>query len=187
MMIRVPGKQDGFSLIELVVGLVITAIALALLSSVFFSNPGRSVEPILQIRATEFGQALMDEILAKKFDHNTPEGGLPACTAASCSAALGSEEGGDRSLYNDVDDYNDYCDNTAPYQNLEDAAGVDLSLSSDNFSNFSMSVCVVYDADYNGVADGAPGNAKLITIDIYPPAGAGLSGAITFSAYKGNY
>ena len=36
----------GFSLIELVVAIVLIAIALTFMANMFFSNPGRSVEPL---------------------------------------------------------------------------------------------------------------------------------------------
>lgn len=172
------GTHRGFSLIELIVGLVVMSIALTFLTTLFFSNPSRSVEPLLQIRAAQFGSALMDEILSKKFDELTPEGGMPACTA--CSVTLGADSES-RDSYDDVDDYHDSC--SAPIA-LTDALGN----SPVNYANYAMEVCVFYDDNYDGVDDGATGNtAKLITINIYLPSGSGLNAPLTFSAYKGNY
>lgn len=166
--------QSGFTLIELVVGIVVMAIALTLLTSVFFASPGRSVEPLLQIRAAEFGQALMDEILSKKFDELTPEGGIPACIA--CSGIMGSEDE-TRDKYDDVDDYNDSCGSPI---DLADA----LDNTPPNFTGYTMDVCVSYD---NFDDNGGSTNGKLIIVKIYLPAGTGLGEPITFSAYKGNY
>ncbi|MGK0499036.1 MAG: MSHA pilin protein MshD [Oceanicoccus sp.] len=186
--------QQGFTLIEIVVTIVVIAISLTFLSSIFFASVGRSVEPILQIRAAEFSQALMDEILAKDFDENTPVGGVPACStlgvaaATDCTAqnALGSDEGalpGSRSLFDDVDDYDAYCG--APVV-VSDAFGVTPA----NFERYSMSICVVYDGDRNGIDDEVDGvsnvNAKLITVDVFPPSGANLD-SIRISAYRGNF
>lgn len=169
--------QRGFSLIELIVGLVLMSIALTFLVNVFFSNPGRSVEPILQIRAAEFGKALMDEILSKKFDELTPEGGFPAC--AVCSTTLG-EDGESRDTYDDVDDYNDSCGSPIALTNA-------LGIAPANFNNYLMEVCVIYDGNnFDGTADSNT-SAKLITVNIYPPIGSGLSNPIVFTAYKGNY
>lgn len=181
-------RYSGFTLIEIVVGIVVSAIALTLLSVLFFSNAGRSVEPILQIRAAEFGQALLDEILAKKFDQKTPVGGVPACNPCTPPANFGPDASESRATFNDVDDYNTYCGGS----DLIDAFGTDLSVAGGPFQNFTMSVCVIYDSNYDGVGDGAGSQvgatAKLITVKIYPPGGAGLGGApITFSAYRGNY
>ena len=182
-------KQQAFTLVELVVGIVVMAIALSILSTVFFSSAGRSVEPLLMVRGAEFGQALMDEIIGKKFDETTPDGGVPACAVPCTLAAnLGPDGAEIRANYNDVDDYNHYCDidNVAPYFQLEDTFGN----VPEGFENFQMSICVGYDGDYNGSMNegGADDqNAKLIIIDIYVPQTGGLSSAVSFRAYKGNY
>ncbi len=172
-------KQAGFTLIELVVGIVVMAIALAFMANVFFSNPGRSVEPMMQIRAAEFGQALMDEILSKKYDETTPVGGVPACTICTASASFGSESES-RSTYDDVDDYHDSCGSPVALVNsIGNGVG--------GFNGYSMEVCVRYDGNYDGTADSNT-NAKLVTVNIYLPSGAGLGGApITFNSYRGNF
>ncbi len=192
-------KAKGFTLIELVVGIVVMAIALTFMINIFFTNPGRSVEPLLQIRAAEFGQALMEEILSKKFDDTTPLGGIPACTVCTPSNQLGPEDGGgspartdndedSRAIFNDVDDYNIYCgDETANTGwPVSDAFGN----APTDFDRFRMRVCVGYDGDLNGtVNEGGAGdiNAKLITVDVFAPQVGGLGDAIQFNAYKGNY
>lgn len=183
--------QSGFSLIEIVVGIVVSAIALTFLSTLFFSNAGRSVEPLLQVRAAEFGQALMDEILSKAFDENTPVGGVPACT--TCSSPSNFDDGEAREAFDDVDDFNRYCTSTPPYQDLTDSLGNVISDdASDVLYRYSMSVCIGYDNDFDGSFDsGSPQNspvAKLIIVDIYPTDGAGLGGSpITLAAYRTNF
>lgn len=173
-------SQSGFSLVELVVGLVLTALALTFVSTIFFSAPERSVEPMLQIRAAELGQALMDEILAKPYDDTTPLGGLPACTG--CTLSLGPETGETRLNFDDVDDYDVYCELNAPYKPITNA----LNQTPDNFENFRMSICVDYDGNYDGTAD-TNTNAKLITVDVYPPAIGGTRQQIRFRAYRSNF
>ncbi|MCP3908392.1 MAG: type II secretion system protein [Oceanicoccus sp.] len=177
-------RAAGFTLVELVVGIVVMAIALTLLTSVFFSSAGRSVEPILQIRAAEFGQALMGEVLSKKFDHLTPEGGVPACTACTASGAFGPDGGENRLQYNDVDDYHSYCGDPGDLADNVDVVDA-RNETPPNLAGYKMKVCVNYDNfDGGGTANI---NGKLIRVFIYPPAGAGLSDPIVFSAYKGNY
>lgn len=179
MLVLLPRRQTGFTLVELVVGIVVMAVALTVLSTVFFSSAGRSVEPMLQIRAAEFAQALMDEILAKPFDETTPLGGIPACTGCTASAGFGSD-GESRGNYDDVDDYHDSCGSPIAISNA-------LGNPVDHFANYSMEVCVSYDGDYDGVADNNT-NAKLIVVTIYLPQGAGLdNNQLQLSAYKGNY
>lgn len=182
--------QAGFTLVEVVIGIVVAAIALAFITSLFFSNAGRSVEPVLQIRAAEFGQALMDEIIAKPFDEQTPLGGVPACDPCTPFANFGADAAETRSNFDDVDDYDNYCGSPGP---LIDSFGVDISSNTgDPFFGYRMEVCVTYDSDYDGINDGAAAHvgavAKRIRVDIYPPTGAGMGGTpITFSAYRGNY
>lgn len=175
-------RQAGFTLIELIVGLVITAIALSALSVVFFSAPQRSVEPVLQIRATELGQSLMQEILAKPFDETTPVGGLPACVACTDAASFGVDGGESRPGFDDVDDYHVYCRASAPYAAVVDPFGV----TPDDFENFRMSVCVTYDGNFDGVAD-ADQRAKQVTVDVYPPPISGQRQRMRFLAWRSNY
>lgn len=169
---------SGFTLVELIVGIVVTAIALTFVSSLFFAAPSRSVEPLLQIRAVEFGQALMEEIIGKKFDELTSEGGVPPC--APCSSAPLGSEGEVRANFNDVDDYNDYCNSGDEATN---AFGVPLSTVA---GAYTMSVCVIYDGDYDGIED-TNTNAKLITVSITPPRGSGITNPIVLSAYRSNF
>lgn len=175
-------QQSGFTLVEIVVGIVVSAISLTFLTTLFFANPGRSVEPILHIRAVEFGQALMDEILSKSFDEFSPVGGVPACTA-TCSSTLGPETGEVRDNFDDVDDYNIYCGGSS---DLIDSLGNSLS-DSNIFTGYSMRVCVEYDDNFDGTVGDGNIQAKLITIEITPPLGAGLGDPIVLTAYRGNF
>lgn len=182
----------GFSLVELVVGIVVMAIALTYISTVFFASSAQSVEPLMQIRAAEFGQSLMDEILGKNFDETTPLGGVPACspvtTACTASGSLGPEGSEVRLSFNDVDDYNNYCGDEPG--NIGWPLVSSTGLSPDGFSQFRMRICVGYDDDYDGIINEAgidDLNAKLITIELFAPQIGGLGEAIKLTAYKGNY
>lgn len=168
-------SQKAFTLVELVVGIVIMAIALTLVTSVFFGNPGRAVEPMMQARAAAFGQALMEEILAKAFDENTPAGGQPVCSAATTACTAEADFGPDgasesRSRYDDVDDFSD-CGNRKPFTMIsgDPAGGFD--------ARFEVAICVTYDP--------AP-NRKRIALTVYAPTGGGET-AIDFVAYRGNF
>lgn len=182
----------GFTLIEIVAGIVVIAISFAMLNNVLFPAVSHSGDAIIQIRAAEFGQALMEEILAKPYDENTPVGGVPPCdddpVVNACSTSLGVDAGEiDRGKFDDTDDYHDYCDTSAPYHQIEDAFG-DVPTG---FENYSMSVCVYFDGDYNRVtapSSAAPPSvartAKRVEVDIYTP---GASTPIRFKAYRSNF
>ena len=113
----------GFTLIEIVITIVILGAVTGILVP-FFNAIVHSPDPEIRERAISLGQAMMDEIMAKKWDQNTPLGGGPICTEespnlttrpklidacvtkATTSTSLGADGQTDRTLYDDVDDYN---------------------------------------------------------------------------------
>lgn len=97
-------KQSGFSLIELVITIVVLGIALTALSSSLFNGVSQNANPLWQTKATQLSQAYFDEILAMKYQEDSPVGGGAAISGV-CSID-GPETGeSDRSQYDDVDDY----------------------------------------------------------------------------------
>ena len=60
--------QSGFTLVEIIVGIVITGISLSVVTTLIYPLFVRSVDPMLQIRAAEYGQAIMQDILSKPYD-----------------------------------------------------------------------------------------------------------------------
>lgn len=191
--------ECGFTLIEIIVGIVISSFALVMLSTLIYPQFTNSVEPLFLSRATEYGQAYADEILAKAFDENTPVGGVPACSPSTtaCTAAAGfGADSESRDSFDDVDDYHEYCGDEpgetgypvfAAIGDLDGDGDVDDDDIPQGFENFRQRVCVIYDGDYDGASD-ADTNAKLITIEVFPPStGGGLDSPIIFAVYKGNY
>lgn len=178
---RAPVSNQGFTLIEIIVGMVISAISLTMLYSLIYPQIVRSVEPMLQIRAAELGQAMVEEILAKPYDENSPTGGVPPCSSCTVAADFGVDSGeSTRADFDDVDDFHHYCGFP---QAVDQIAGITPS----GFDNFRMEVCVIYDGNYDAVAD-ANQNAKRITVSVYAPTrGSGFAPPIRFSAYRGNF
>jgi MSHA pilin protein MshD len=82
----------GFTLIELIVGMVVLAIAILMVSQIMGPMLVRSTEPWHQVRAAELGHSLMNEIMALSFDENSSRGSnLLRCNeagAATCIASL---------------------------------------------------------------------------------------------------
>ncbi|MDP2560725.1 prepilin-type N-terminal cleavage/methylation domain-containing protein [Psychrobium sp. 1_MG-2023] len=172
----------GFTLVELIIGIVAFAIAMTLLTGLIFPQVQRSVDPIFEIRATKLANTLLNEIRGKAFDENSNPGlGLTRCgeSGVLCTASgdLGSD-GESRDAYNDVDDYHDFK-----------ITGTMLSSSlkyDDLYVNYSLKVEVFYDNDYDGVKDAASvtaTNVKLIMIDVTLPNDDVLS----FASYRGNF
>ena len=168
-------QQRGFTLVEIIVGIVVGSIALSLLATLIFPLLIRSVEPIIQIRTAEYAQSIMEDVMAKRYDELTPLGGQPVCSP--CSTTLGPEAGeADRGDYNDVDDFNQFCTGTHLLQNV---FGDVLDASDEYGSNYTFTVCV----SYAGVIGGVD-TAKRIDIVVTPP---GVATPVAISAYRGNY
>lgn len=84
-------SQHGFTLMEMVIGIVVFSIVLLLVVTLIAPQARRGIDPIWQVRAAELGQSLITEISAKAFDqHSDMAGGLLRCnevTATPCTPA----------------------------------------------------------------------------------------------------
>lgn len=150
-------NQRGFTLMEVIVFIVVLAIAMGALLAVFNGSVVNSVDPAVRIKALEKAQATLDEILARKFAENTPTGGVPACDSVSGPVCSGISPDGD---FDDVGDYHGYTNNSD--------------------TRFTISVAVTQAGGDLGLA---AGRAKLIVVNVAMPGG----GTLTLSAYKVNF
>ena len=183
-------KHSGFTLIEIIVGIVVLSITYAIFNSLIYPLASQSAAQVHQIRAAELGQSMVNEILGKAFDENSDmSGGEERCgeiSAEPCtvSAELGVDTDDDgfdeqRADFNDVDDYDsiDFDDE------ILNSQGGSLS---DIYTGFSMNVTVIYDSDYNGSYDAGVDDektAKLITITVRSPQ----DDDYIFSVYRVNF
>jgi MSHA pilin protein MshD len=175
-------KSKGFTLIELVIGIIVFSIALVMFTSLIVPQAIKSVDPIFQVRAAELGQSLINEIASKSFDEESARtGGSNFCTT-NCSniADLGPDDE-TRVSFDDVDDYNGLTVSDAEIKNALDQTTV--LAGSNLYQGFSVNVSVVYDADMNGIADTIVGNTKLITVTVTTPNDED----IIFSTFRSNY
>lgn len=116
-------SQSGLSLIETIIFILILSIALSAIISAYIYMTRHSANSMLNLRTVEISQAVMDEILSKGYDENTPVGGgcvdgyaSTSCTSGTTAQALllanfGSNAGESRTLFDDIDDYHNlaYC------------------------------------------------------------------------------
>ena len=155
-----PQNQAGVTLVELVVFIIVVSIALGTLMSAYNYSMVNSVDPLIRVRALECAQAKLDEITARKFDENTPTGGVPACGSAEAGAiaCLGIVADAD---FDDVGDYNG--------QNFVDG-------------DCNVSVSVVGEGSDLGLADDA-NVVRLITVTSTMPGG----NTVVLSAYHTNF
>ena len=98
------GRQGGFTLIELVIGIVILGIALAGILAPMNLTTARSADPMIQHQAVAIAEAYMEEILLRSF--------LDPDTNDFCPAKEAS-----RDLFDNVCDYHLLSDAGARNQN----------------------------------------------------------------------
>jgi MSHA pilin protein MshD len=166
--------SNGYSLIELIVTIVVTSIVMVIFYTVFAPNQQRSVSPVIQVKAAELGQAYLEEISLKRFDESSPIGNALRCndTPSLLCGAIATEEGAaNRSLFDDVDDYNGLSDSPA-----QDALGNNRV----GFNNFTVNVSVSYAGTDFGLS---LQDLKLIQVTVISPQGNNF----IFSQYRGNY
>lgn len=160
--------QNGATLVELIMTIVIISVAIAGVVGAFALITGRSADPLNQTRAIELAQLYMDEIITRKYDHNAPQGGVPRYSGP-CN--ISAEEGaGNRGQFNDVDDYH----------GLVNSPPADAQGPLDGYNGFSVEVNVSCDA---GGVDLPSGQAKRIDLTITAPGDQ----AFSFTAYKANF
>ncbi len=164
---------QGFTLVELIVGMLVIGIAVVLLTSMLFPQADRAAKTLHRVRSAELAHSLMNEIWGKRYDQNTAaDGGVPACGSPlalslgkDCSATLGAEES-NRDDFNDVDDYNGLTEASLMLNSSDTYA--------DAYPHYRLSVAVEY---------GSVANTKLITIDVTTPDGE----VITYNMVRSNY
>lgn len=174
--------QQGVTLIELVISIVILSIAMVAVMNSFSVTMKHSADPLWRNKTLKLAQLYLDEILAKNYDHSTPVGGVPLVASPSCTATyLGPDSPGGtletRAVFNDVDDYDQYG-----ITDPDDARPTSLTGALDSsYSSYSVTVSV--ECDGGTVAASGASHAKKVTVSITPPG----QSTMTFAAYKGNF
>ncbi len=175
-----PFFERGFTLIEIVVVIVVLAVALTGVTLVINQAVRQSPEGLIQTRAMELAQAYLDEILTKRFDQNSGQGGTPRCDstdsgALPCTATIPAADPGEisRANFNDVDDYD----------GLNESPPISLTtgFASTLYDGYGVQVRVAYAGSELGL--GSNQQAKRITVTITTP----LGNSIPVSAYRVNY
>ncbi|NNN44615.1 MULTISPECIES: type II secretion system protein [unclassified Vibrio] len=178
----------GFTLVEMIIVITLTAIAITGLAAALYPRSQQSAEQVIAVKAAELGRAVLDEILGRQFDQNSgPNGGLPECVIVAttdrqlCSAPsqLGDDGESMTTEFNDVDDFI----TTSP-RPIQDVLGQTLDSS---YRNFKVAINVFYEQDNSGQFTGINTNQltdyKRIEVVIIDSQG----NRYPFAAIKGNY
>ena len=171
---------------------MVLSISFSLIISLILPLSEKSAEQLHQVRASELGQSMMNEILARSFDENSPRSGspfrcnetggnncintLPATCPADPNNFTWAEEGAtNRELFDDVDDFHCYSATGDNITNIENAnlTGV--------YQSFGVSVIVQYAGTDLGFTDNL--RAKRVQVTVSPPKGPD----IIYTSYKANY
>ena len=189
--------SEGFTLLELVIGIVVFTISLTIVLSLIVPQAEQTAEPFRQVKAAKLGQSLMNDILSRSYDENSDRS-PPFVTCVDkpdpsnandnlCSDALGPDAGEtSEEAYDDVDDYNGYV----------------ISNVGGNYNGFAYKVDVTYDSSIDVTSDPqavvycpdpeeainacvVPENKQYKRIDIALTAPDGQ--VYSFSAYRGSY
>lgn len=174
-------NNRGFTLVELVVGIVVLAISMMIMNTMLISQSKDALEPLYRLRASQLGQSVMQTILSRAYDEKSDHNGglyrcgevwLPSNATQACSPALGIDAGevdGEHENFNDVDDF--ITTGFISAVDYGDVLGDNLVAQ---YTNYAVNIEVgIVSADIS----------KKIAVIIKTPSGE----EIRFSALKGNY
>ncbi|QIZ77915.1 type IV pilus modification PilV family protein [Ferrimonas lipolytica] len=160
--------ERGFTLIEAVIGMVVLAISLTLLSTLLYPLAERSADAFIRAQNAQVGKAVLAELNGRHFDRTTPAGGGTVTSITCC--------GDDGNLCPGADsDPREWqlLDNFHNYQgNAEELLG------GDHYDRFEVGISVNCQR-----SAGWQGDAKSITVTVTSPSGE----AMKFSQMRGNF
>jgi MSHA pilin protein MshD len=169
---RASAGEQGISLIELVMFIVIVGIGIAGLLLVFSTSAGKSADPLIQKQMLSIAEALLEEVQSKPFTFCDPDDAGAATAGASlvgagnCQATVevpGPEAGEiSRATFDNVSDYHGLS--LSP---VSDIAGNAIA----SLASYSASIAVAA----VGLGSVPAGDALQITVTVTGPGSSGLS------------
>ena len=166
--------ERGFTLIEMILAIVVFSIGVVGIMVVFYNTLGRSSNPLLRQRAVEVASSVMDDILSRKFDNDTPNGG-GAIPLSEVNIGKESKDGNSTETFDDVDDFNGLSCTTGSNECFPDVTPgyhVSITVQCAKLNNSRVEVA------------SCPQNFKLITVRV---ESKGLNETYTLKALKGNF
>ncbi|MCV2885780.1 prepilin-type N-terminal cleavage/methylation domain-containing protein [Aestuariibacter sp. AA17] len=178
-------RANGFTLIELVLGIIVFAIVLVIVTTLIAPQASKSVDPIIQVRGVELAQSLINEIAAKSFDeHSDRINGTARCNESGVlctpSNLFGPDAEGGRPNFDDVDDYHGLI---IQGDSLTDSNGSPLVLDGvPLYAGYTVTINVIYDGDFDGEPDTLQ-TAKRVALSVTTPS----SSILEFAFYRTNF
>ncbi len=155
-------KNKGFSLIEMVIFIVVFSIGVVGIMVVFYNTLSKTSNPVVRLSGIDVASAVMNEILSRKFDNDTPNGGG---TIALSLVNIGKEPPDDDNTlqYDDVDDYNGLSCITGSngcFEGVTPGYRVKITVK-----------CAQVDSSGKVLTATCPTNYKLITVTVFGHTG----------------
>jgi MSHA pilin protein MshD len=178
------GPQGGVTLIELVISIVVIAIALSALTIAVSDNVRRSADPMIQEQASAIAQAYLEEIMLHGFcdpdfdpDGNPATGCSLECNVSVCSGGCG----GPIPAAEARDAFDDVCD----YAGLSDAGARDQAGNAvPGLGQYTVGVSVTdQGVSLGGTLPASAGRAVLIDVTVSHPQ----ADNVVMSAFKANF
>jgi MSHA pilin protein MshD len=172
-------NKKGFSLVEIVIFIVVFAIGIVVTVSMYANMVGKSSDPTIRLKTVLVAHAIMDEVLSRKWDENTPNGGgriSNPTPAANFGIDTGETDNPDN--FNDVDDYVEIDGCTT-----NESAGDCFKIRGNYVFNIEVSYGTL-NSSTKMVEKSSSGDYKIIEIKVTSPIS---SDAISLYAIKGNF
>jgi len=169
-------RGRGFTLVELVVTLLLISVAVLGISYALSFAFSRQSDGLWQAKAVALSESYLEEIMARRFDENSPPGGVPPCAPTTTPCSPIGPEGEARSAYDDVDDYHG-LDELPP----RDADG-NLRTGYDGY-RVQVEVSYIDAATVAALGLDDVTDAKLVRVRVVPPQAS----ALEFPLLRSNY
>lgn len=159
-----PGRQTGFTLIELVITIVVIAIAITGILTIMDRTTASSADPMIRAQAVAIAEGYLEEITLQAF--NDPDG---------------SEVGETRANFDDVDDYNALANNGCLAALVPPRPCDQSGAPNNDLLGYTINVSVTPDGtNLNGLT-----NNQALRIDVSVTHAA--AGTITLTGYRACY
>lgn len=196
--------QQGLTLVEMVITIVVLAIALLSITAAISGGIGRSGDTLVETRAVALAQSYLDEIFGKRFDENSHPRGIPPCRTNCTDAGSFGPDAGETERYHfdDVDDYDGLEEGTGASGPLQDSEGQDrtgygnyrveinvrylepCAAQDESFFNATPDICAPDTPEETQALEYAQQRGKLVTVTVIHVTN---SDGWDFSVYKANF
>lgn len=166
-------KQQGLTLVELIISIVIISIAVAGILLVMNTTTRGSADPLIQKQALAIAESLIEEITLQAFTLCDPQDFVPATGACPPTETMGPEPLESRygpSFYDNVNDYNGFT-----MSGIQDMGGNNIA----NLGAYQAGVQITQTA-LGGIV---PADSLHIQVTVTPPNGT----PVVLDSYRTRY